>query len=559
MTTDEGASLGGRGRRRRGRSRQGVRAASDGGQGTRADQGVPPAPRTGIAHADPGGVLPLGIAAIGWLALLVMVLADGLGAGVSRVAFGAAGCLLAIGLWLHVLASPSRAPSSLLERTPLRDHLAPMAVPALAALVAFGWALRLGPFSDDFVLRGWATSGQWIPRTWPYVRPVPLALWQALFALGGGWTTVHAVNLVFHATNSALVGLVGSLVLGRRSGLAAGLVFAMFPASAEPVAWPSGVFETLGTSCVLTAIVVWLRAENPRLRGAAVVLLFSVALLSKESAIVLPGLLILASAAWQRSTLIRRDRLSTVALAGALAVAYVVARASASPVVSTYVRSSPPVRYLAQELLLRPFTGLALPLRADTGPGGDTHLVAASVVLLVGVTLSSVVRPPRSEGPTCRRAARTVLFALAWVLVCSLPPLQHFEVHPDLQGSRYLYLPCVGFALLLSTAFACGGAARQTAAAAILGVLLAAYGNRLVEERQIWFEAAGVRDSLLGQATALAGSRPCRSVFASGAADNWRGVYVFRNGREVPLSELPLDPAGQPCSLEWAIPSPTAP
>src|SRR5690606_20080754 len=100
----------------------------------------------------------------------------------------------------------------------------------------------------------WARRGEVLPAEWPYVRPLPLALWKLLLSVGGSWFALHAVNTLLHALNAVAVGLLARRRLGVLSGVVAGAVFALFPAATEAVAWNAGVFDLMATSFVLLAL-----------------------------------------------------------------------------------------------------------------------------------------------------------------------------------------------------------------------------------------------------------------------------------------------------------------
>jgi len=141
---------------------------------------------------------------------VALTVAGLLGFEVHRPSFEAGGLALGVGTLLAAAATLAvrwggalGAPPSATTVTRLATPRYVWLTPAIAALGAFSWALTLGPLSDDFVRREWAVEGQWLPESWPFVRPLPLAMWQALIAAGGDWWLLHAVNLSAHALNSA--------------------------------------------------------------------------------------------------------------------------------------------------------------------------------------------------------------------------------------------------------------------------------------------------------------------------------------------------------------------
>jgi hypothetical protein len=148
-----------------------------------------------------------------------------------------------------------------------------------------------------------------------------------------------------------------------------------------------------------------------------------------------------------------------------------------------------------------------------------------------------------------------------WVLVAVAPTYGLFFVAPDLQGSRYAYLPAAGGAMLLanvlSTAAGRGRRSRPllwAAAAAILLMSLVALRLHL----QPWQEAASLRDRALAAAVQAARAQDCASLAFGGLPDAWAGAYVFRNGFDAAMRQsapsvaarlLPFEQAS--CRFLW--------
>lgn len=138
-----------------------------------------------------------------------------------------------------------------------------------------------------------------------YYRPAAMLsfLLDRLLA-GGSPFALHLHNLLLHAANALLVGLI-ALRIGRERpgppwlpGLA-GLVYALHPALVEVVAFASGRFDLLLTCFLLLALLADLSLRGrPVLRPALVGLAFLLAAGSKESAVAfVPALALLHVAA----------------------------------------------------------------------------------------------------------------------------------------------------------------------------------------------------------------------------------------------------------------------
>jgi hypothetical protein len=494
----------------------------------------------------------LALYGLGWLWSLGLTVAALAGAHVSRPRFEAAGLTLGFGLvafaWLRARPGSSDAVPDV---PPLPRAL--VLVPAIVAVLAFGWSLTLGPLSDDFVLWRWARAGSLAPGDWPYFRPLALAIWRGVFALGGGWMALHLVNVTLHAFNSALVGRIGSTWMGRRAGLAAGVLFAAFPASTEAVAWTAGVCDLLATASVLSAVAIAWWMPRSALRNLALLVVCAAGLLSKESAVVIPAVLLVVSVLTPRRPSPSIDWAPVVVSAG-VAAAFLMVRAAMSPAVAAHFQTLPADRRGWKDLLVRPFAGLALPVRTDAGVGLEAYLLALLVLAIVGIMLLEAVREGRDVRETERGALRGhgVAIGALWIVLGALPLLGEFYVSPTLAGGRYLYLPSAGFAWLVSAALA-GKRARVLSLVAeiVLVVLVGAYVFGLRVEQHVWREAAATRDAILSGAAEAVRATPCRSVSMDGAPEDVNGAYVFRSGLREALDAIPLRSKGRACVLRW--------
>lgn len=133
-------------------------------------------------------------------------------------------------------------------------------------------------------------------------RPLTTLSFAVDWSIGHGepaW--FHFSNVLMHAAATALVTLLLARFVSPIGALAGGLVFAVHPVHVEAVANVVGRAEILATILVLGACLLWLAldAAGPwrRHRIAGVTALFTLGLLTKESAVMLPPLLLLLDAA----------------------------------------------------------------------------------------------------------------------------------------------------------------------------------------------------------------------------------------------------------------------
>jgi hypothetical protein len=344
-------------------------------------------------------------------------------------------------------------------------------------------ALAGAPWSG--LARGWILNAADAAAWWSppglavvYFRPLVMlsfladATWWGLSAAG-----FHLTNLLLHAATTVLVhALAVRLLPTPRAALAAAGLFALHPCHAEAVLWVSGRTDLLAGLGSVAAVVLYVASRrSPHRRGRRLsgsLIALALALLAKESAVIVPGLLLLYEWGWPDAEPARR-RLIGPALAVAVVGAYAGLRlallggVSLPPHPFAHGPGDPdlpahavmaPLLYLADLVLFVP------PDPVITGPWWRAHLwlFAALAGLAVAALVSSVRRV---------RDVHLARFGLGWIALSLLPAA------PLSLGERFLYLPSVGYCLLIG-AGAGALAARDPRSArrqmAAVGVLAAA-------------------------------------------------------------------------------------
>lgn len=130
--------------------------------------------------------------------------------------------------------------------------------------------------------------------------------------------TMHLENILLHCVNSLLLFFLARRILVKNGSkshlfpLLAALLFAMHPVNVEAVAWIAGRTDPLLTLFVLSATYFWLCwIEEPRWQHvSAALLLFSAAVLTKETALVFGAVAFLLALAWPGSATVRQRLLA---------------------------------------------------------------------------------------------------------------------------------------------------------------------------------------------------------------------------------------------------------
>ena len=273
-------------------------------------------------------------------------------------------------------------------------------------------------------------------------RPVLLVSYVVQHALTGpgvGWW--HIGNLALHGVNACLVGWIGTSLLGP-VGVAAGYLFAAHPLVTEPVNYVSGRSDLL--MAVWWLLAVGLALRRPTKRVWLVWVCVGLALLTKESAVTLPAVLLLAWA-WPHPASVRSLWWRRRAVVGALLVgAYLAGTWILGTLGDSLAHPARPwlTHAITQVTLLPTYLGLLVaPLEltvehevvALTRPVWQTWVVLAGMVAAAGLL------------PWIWRRSRLAVFLLAWG-VLALLPVQVMPLNVSL-NERRLYLPLAAFCL----------------------------------------------------------------------------------------------------------------
>lgn len=282
-------------------------------------------------------------------------------------------------------------------------------------------------------------------------RPLVVASW-ALDQLVDGAVWFHLLNLVWHAAVCVAVAAFTRRLSDERTALIAGLLFAVHPVHVEAVA------NIVGRAEAMAAVFVVLSLYAGLVRGSVVwsAVAWAVALLCKENAAVLPGLMAWAWILGVGRPPQRRRMLAFVASWLVVATAYTAVRwqvlepyAATRAVSPLFVGESWGSIRLTAVATLADLTRLMvfpLTLRADyspdertlvTSPADPRFVTGLACVLVWGGLLVLA----------WRRGRRLEAFGLGWIGIAFLPVANLVFPAGFLVAERTLYLPSVGLAL----------------------------------------------------------------------------------------------------------------
>ena len=319
---------------------------------------------------------------------------------------------------------------------------------AVAALAFAAYLPSLGGvfhFDDYNVIVHYPTVHSWgalLERAGGGVRPLLKASYTLNWTLGGGF---HLLNIALHATNAALLFLIGvALFKNRQAAFVAALLFAFHPAATEAVTYISGRSSSLMALFYLGALYAYLRGAH----WAISALLFVLAVATRETALTLPAALLLCElcrGAWPgwREILRRQWAHWALLLAGGIflllnqryfdLVAYGYGERSLADNVITQVGG---IAYLIVRLVSLHGYNIdpALPTLSEWTPA----LASQAALLLALLALAAANL----------RARPWIAFGIVWFFL-QLAPTNSIVPRLDVANDRQLYLASWGLFLAL--------------------------------------------------------------------------------------------------------------
>ncbi|MBW2359712.1 MAG: hypothetical protein JRG84_02305 [Deltaproteobacteria bacterium] len=290
--------------------------------------------------------------------------------------------------------------------------------------------------------------------------PLTRLSWMLDYELAGlDAKRFHTTNLLLHALAAAVLFLALSRLTGARWRSAfAAAVFGLHPLAVEPVAWAAGRKDPLAG--LFFALALWAyAAQDGRLRGplrvAPVFLLLLLGLLSKQTLVTFPFVLLLLDVwplgrlrraeSWDRGELRRAllEKLPLFALVAAFSVVTLVAQSSTG-IVADLERLPLAQRLGNAAVALVTYLGNSV---APVGlavfyphPGDSLSALRVALALLTLAGLGT-------GAWRCRQRAPALTVGALWFAGMLVPVLGIVQVGDQALADRYMYLPLVGLAI----------------------------------------------------------------------------------------------------------------
>lgn len=337
-------------------------------------------------------------------------------------------------------------------------------------------------------------------------RPLTSVAFAAQWALGAGSPLpFHLTNVLLHGGVSALLFLLLDKFVGRGGAFAGGLLFALHPVHVEAVANVVGQAELWSALLVLAAANLYVRRGADGLslpRGGTIALLYGIAMLFKEHAVVLPALLFVLDlgSGRLRHPSLRRQWIPLGVLLLGVAAQYLTLRwivlggsLSGRAAMDLPFLAEPRTRVLTA-LTVWPEYARLLVFPLDLSAVYDPGTLVARETMSGAVLLGALILITSLAATALPRGWPGWGLGFAWFFVAILPVSNLLVPVGTLLGERTLYLPsvAVGFwAGFASKAVLDRRSARaRRVALAALAVVSTAFAWRVVTRTPAWQDNA---------------------------------------------------------------------
>ncbi len=302
-----------------------------------------------------------------------------------------------------------------------------------------------------------------------YYRPLITLLYRTDRALWGlNPSGYHLTNLLWHLLATFLVYRLVVRTTGRLVAAWAGaMLFAVLPAHTEAIGWIQGRVDLVSTVFVLLALLALVRARDAT-RNAGwpwatlAGFMFLAALLAKESAATLPlvwatwEVTAFGAKPWRERPAALAGRFASLGMAGltywllrhwALGDSYSYFRMSPSPI-ALRALALPTILAEYGRILLVPDLTLNFHRTLAVDPSPTTLGIGLVVVAVLACSLAAAWQWARPLFPWTAWIPITLLPAMFFILDVRAPETGFFT------AERFLYLPSVGWCILLGSAAA---------------------------------------------------------------------------------------------------------
>ena len=324
------------------------------------------------------------------------------------------------------------------------------------------WIKDVKYVGDIFSTNTWGFKG---PRISNYYRPFMYVVYMLNYRVSGlNPLTFHAVNVLFHAGVSVLVFIMAGVLFREYwpststfslfPSFAAATLFATHPIHTEAVTWVSGLPELSFTFFFLLSLYLYTRSES-MLKGTymASVISFFIATLFKETALTIPLILVAYDLSFRKAQYSISDYLKRYTPFCVIAGIYFILRFHVLGAFAPHKHHMELTAYQhiinVLPLFSQYLAKLLLPINLNAfhvfHPISSLFAIKGILSVIVTMAFAGIAFLSWKKN-------KSVFFCLALVAIPLIPVLYIPGVGENTFAERYLYLPSVGFVLLISLA-----------------------------------------------------------------------------------------------------------
>ncbi len=288
-----------------------------------------------------------------------------------------------------------------------------------------------------------------------FYRPLQMVTYMVDYSL---WKLnakgYHLTNILLHILTALSVSwLIYMIFKDLLLSLLTGSFFVVHPIHTEAVTYVSGRADSLALLFMLLCCVLYIKSSLSKNVGVYILMLcsYALALLSKESSVILPVLLLLYSYSFKKKLQVK-EFASLVSLALIYILLRVTVLAAMLPDISsststTLFQRLPGVFVAITTYIRLLFLPLDLHMEYGSGLFQWMDLKAVLGVILLFALLIYALRK-RTSDPL-------VFFSISWFFVALFPVSNIFPINAYM-AEHWLYLPSIGFFLIMAKAISVG-------------------------------------------------------------------------------------------------------
>jgi hypothetical protein len=435
------------------------------------------------------------------------------------------------------------------RRTRRRPDLRPwwLAASLVIGAIVFAPILRTSFLADDWDFLTLVTHADsvricFIPLIGRFIRPlVMLTYYVNYHAFGLSTLPYHLTIVLVHAVDAWLVSLLAlRLARSDTAAVGAGLIFLLFAGHSEPVSWVGACADVWLVLFLVPGLLLFdtaLDADRPAIWIAASIVVFTLGVLGKESAIIAPalvgarGLAALLEPGRRDVRRVLRSTAVTIAVTGAAGLAYVGFRryvfGSAFGAYGGLGTSQGRFFVEASAFVLRSFLPPGWKLTALWARGFAVGIFGAGLIVLAVLW----IRRPDTRP--------TLAFLLAGLVIALLPVLPLSISVATITSERFVYVPSVFTCLFTAWIVVCLAGHRRALAVAVIALIVLVQARGLIRSNRAWRESGALFQSYSADAIDLLRRTPPPSrIFVLNVPDNVRGALTVRSAFHSSLDVL---------------------